>query len=238
MRRSTRPRRSEIDAGQLSGLLAAPPWLRNAGVFSWLAAGVLVLLLGLVWLASLAHAIVMPLIAATVVAAVAAPLVRWMAAHRIPRALGAALVLLGLVGVGAGIVLLIVGGVTGEASAVGSQLADAQQKVSGWLHDLGVGKDSAEQTAQQAGDSASSALRLLTGGLAQGLEALSSLAFFLALTVLSLFFLLKDGPAIRGWVEHHAGVPVPIARLATRRIAAGAARLLPRRHAGGRLQRA
>lgn len=208
----------EIDAGELSGMLAAPPWLRNAGVLSWLAAGVLVLLLGLVWLASLAHAIVMPLIAATVIAAVGAPLVRWMADHRIPRALGTALLLLGLVALGAGIVLLIVGGVTGEASSVSAHLGDAQQKVSGWLHDLGVGKSSADHATQQAGDSASSALALLTAGLAQGLEALSSLAFFLALTVLSLFFLLKDGPTIRGWVEHHAGIPVPIARLTTRRV--------------------
>ncbi len=208
----------QIDTGDLSGLLAAPPWLRNAGVFSWLAAGVLVLLLGLVWLASLAHAIVMPLIAATVVAAVGAPLVRWMAEHRIPRALGTALLLLGLVAVGAAIVLLIVGGVTGEASSLSARLADAQHKIAGWLHDLGVGKASADGSTQQAGDSASSALALLTSGLAQGLAALSSLVFFLALTVLSLFFLLKDGPAIRGWVEHHAGVPVPIARLATGRI--------------------
>jgi putative heme transporter len=208
----------QIDTGELSGLLAAPPWLRNAGVFSWLAAGVLVLLLGLVWLASLAQAIVMPLIAATVVAAVGAPLVRWMAEHRIPRALGTALLLLGLIAVGAAIVLLIVGGVTGEASSVSAHLADAQRKIAGWLHDLGVGKDSAQQATQQAGDSSSSALKLLTGGVAHSLEALSSLAFFLALTVLSLFFLLKDGPTIRAWVEHHAGVPAPIARLATGRV--------------------
>jgi putative heme transporter len=208
----------EIDAGQLSGLLAAPPWLRNAGVMSWLAAGVLVLLVGLVWLASLAHAIVMPLIAATVVASVGAPLVRWLAEHHVPRALGTALLLLGLIAIGAGIVLLVVGGVTGEASSVSSHLADAQQRISGWLHSLGVGTSSAEQATQQAGDSGSSALKLLTGGLAHGVEALSSLAFFLALTVLSLFFLLKDGPVIRSWVEHHAGVPVPIARLTTRRV--------------------
>ena len=31
--------------------------------------------------------------------------------------------------------------------------------------------------------------------------------FFLSLTALSLFFLLKDGPAIRAWAERHLGVP-------------------------------
>jgi putative heme transporter len=39
------------------------------------------------------------------------------------------------------------------------------------------------------------------------------LAFFLALTVLSLFFLLKDGPLIRGWTERHLGVPVDVAHV-------------------------
>ena len=35
---------------------------------------------------------------------------------------------------------------------------------------------------------------------------------FLSFTVLSLFFLLKDGPSIRSWLERHPGVPRPVAR--------------------------
>ena len=46
-------------------------------------------------------------------------------------------------------------------------------------------------------------------GLGEGISALSGLAFFLALTVLSLFFLLSDGPKIRAWGERHLGVPQP-----------------------------
>ena len=48
----------EIDAGQLSGLFALPDWLRNIGLIAWLTTGVIVLLLGLVWLLSLANTIV------------------------------------------------------------------------------------------------------------------------------------------------------------------------------------
>src|SRR4029450_5560906 len=44
------------------------------------------------------------------------------------------------------------------------------------------------------------------------------LAFFLALTALSLFFLLKDGPTIREWGERHLGVPVPVAHTISRRV--------------------
>ena len=37
------------------------------------------------------------------------------------------------------------------------------------------------------------------------------------MTILSLFFLLKDGPAIRNWSERHIGVPAPVARIITDR---------------------
>ncbi|HEU4658728.1 MAG TPA: AI-2E family transporter, partial [Capillimicrobium sp.] len=57
----------------------------------------------------------------------------------------------------------------------------------------------------------SSAVPALLHGLGTGLSALSSLVVFLALTILSLFFLLKDGPLIRGWAEGHLGVPVAVA---------------------------
>ena len=50
-----------------------------------------------------------------------------------------------------------------------------------------------------------------------GIRALSSLAVFLAFTVLSLFFLLKDGPTIRKWGERHLGVPLPVAEVVSSR---------------------
>jgi predicted PurR-regulated permease PerM len=37
------------------------------------------------------------------------------------------------------------------------------------------------------------------------------------MTILSLFFLLKDGPVIRNWTERHIGVPPPVARIITDR---------------------
>ena len=54
-------------------------------------------------------------------------------------------------------------------------------------------------------------LPALLEGLSVGVKKLSSLAFFLALTALSLFFLLMDGPQIRNWMEGHMRVPRPVA---------------------------
>ena len=38
------------------------------------------------------------------------------------------------------------------------------------------------------------------------------------MTVLSLFFLLKDGPQIRDWAERHLGVPAQVAHTITQRV--------------------
>src|SRR5215207_6722621 len=102
MRRPRMPERERGGDGpiafephQLSGLFSAPRWLRDLGLSAWLAVGVALFLVALIWILTLTHTIVAPLITAGVVAAVAAPLVAWLQRHGVPRLLGAALVLLG-----------------------------------------------------------------------------------------------------------------------------------------------
>jgi predicted PurR-regulated permease PerM len=208
----------EFDAAELSGVLALPDWLRNVGMIAWLTTGVIVLLLGLVWLLSLANTIVMPLIAAGIVAAVGSPVVRWLNGHGVPRAAGAAILLLAIVAIGILMTLLIVGGIASEAGAVGGHLAEAQKTITGWLNDLGIDPSQAAKATENAGSAGSDAYKELLQGVATGIAGLSSLVFFLALTTLSLFFLLKDGPTIRSWVEQALPMPLPLAETVTRRV--------------------
>jgi putative heme transporter len=197
----------EIDPRELSGVFAAPGWLRDVGFTAWLLVGVALFLVGAVWLLALTQTIVMPVITAAVVAAVASPLVALMNRHRIPRAIGAILVLLGIVAAGAGMFVLILAGVTNETSSITDQLSAAKDTVSGWLQDIGVDPSTATNAKDEASRSVNDAGSALLTGLGRGLKALSGLAFFLALTALSLFFLLMDGPKIRAWGERHMGVP-------------------------------
>jgi predicted PurR-regulated permease PerM len=208
----------EFDAAQLSGVFALPDWLRSIGMIAWLTTGVIVLLLGLVWLLSLASTIVMPLITAGIVAAVGSPIVRWLNGHGVPRAVGAILLLLAIIAIGAFMTVLIIGGIAGEAGSVSGHLKDAQATIAGWLNDVGVSTSQATKSAHDAGSSGSDAYKALLDGVAKGIEGMSSLVFFLALTTLSLFFLLKDGPTIRGWIERQLPLPLPVAQTATRRI--------------------
>ncbi|MEZ5075200.1 MAG: AI-2E family transporter [Solirubrobacterales bacterium] len=207
----------EIDPAQFSGIFNVPDWLRNIGLMAWLLVGITLLIGGLVWLGSLTQVITIPVIVAAIIAVVASPLVRWMNGHGVPRAIGALLVMLAVVVIGAGITAMVVVGIDGQASSIASHLDDAKRTLSGWLQDIGLDPSKAGQATHDAGHGAASSVQALLGGVLGGIERLSSLAFFLAMTILSLFFLLNDGPKIRGWTERHMGLPDGVARIVTQR---------------------
>lgn len=201
----------EIEPGELSRLFAAPGWLRDAGITSWLLVGVVVLLAGVVWLLTLTSVIFIPLVVAGVIAAVAGQLVAFLNRRGVPRALGAFLVLLLIVAAGALAAYLVLTGIGSETSSIRHQLTAGADKIEGWLKDLGVGDSSAQQANHDVSSGTSDSFHALVDGLATGIEKLASLAFFVAMTVLSLFFLLKDGPSIRSWAERHLGLPTDVA---------------------------
>jgi putative heme transporter len=208
----------EIDTSGLTEAFAAPGWLRDVGFTAWLLVGVTLLIVGVVWLLSLTETIVMPLMAASVVAAVCAPVVAWLARHRVPRGVGAVLILLAVVAVAVGVVIVVVGGIASQSGDISGHLTDGQDKIAGWLEDLGVDPGKASDATQDAGSTSSSAFHALLDGVAKGISGLASLVFFLSLTALSLVFLLADGPKIRAWGERHMGVPLPIAHTITGRL--------------------
>jgi len=209
----------EIEPGALSGIFAAPQWLRDLGMSSWLLFGVAAALLGFIWLLSLTETIVMPLITAGIIAAVASPLVDWLRRHGIPRGIGAALVMLVIVLLAIGVGLLVMVGVASEANSLSARLQEGASQLQAWAQDLGVKDATAANANANASSGLSGAFTALTHGLLGGIDRLASLAVFLSFTALSLFFLLKDGPAIGSFVERHLGVPVPVAHTILGRVA-------------------
>jgi putative heme transporter len=207
----------EIDPGELTGLFATPRWLRDLGLTAWLLVGVTLLLVGAVWIISLTHTIVVPVIAAGVIASVASPLVGWLQRHGVPRPAGAILLLVGIVLLGALVVFTVLAGITSQVGDISGHLDDAKNTMEGWLEDLGVDPSTAGDAKNDASSSVSTGVSALLQGIAGGIKELSSLVFFLAMTALSLIFLLADGPKIRAWGERHMGVPVPVARTISNR---------------------
>src|SRR3954453_307682 len=203
----------ELESVELSGVFSAPQWLRDLGFASGLLAGVGAVLIGATWVAALTSTIVVPVVVAGVIAAGTSPLVRSLERRGLPRAAGPALVFLGLLVLGAGFALMVVGGISSQASSLTPKLAQGADKIQGWLQDVGVSSDSAQQANSDASRGLSDGFHALVTGVASGIAALASLAVFLSFTALSLFFFLKDGPVIRSWAERHLGVPRPVGHI-------------------------
>lgn len=208
----------EIEPEALTGVFAAPAWLRDLGGSSWLLVGVAAFLAGTMWLLTLTQTIVMPVVTATILATVLSPIMRRLERRGMGRGLGTALVFGGVVVLAVVVVLVVVGGVSSQSGNLNANLERAADEIQGWLTDLGVSQSSAEAAKEDASSSLSDAFNALINGASSGIDALAGLVLFLSFAALSLVFLLKDGPIIRAWGERHLGVRPPVAHAITGRV--------------------
>jgi predicted PurR-regulated permease PerM len=203
----------QIDATSLSRVFSAPMWLRDLGLLAWFLVGVAILLVGLVWLMGLTSTITVPVALGAILATVAGPLVTRLQRRRIPRAAGAAIVLLLLLAIAVVIALMVFGGIYEQSSEIKSSVSQAVDKIEGWINDAGAGGTSS--TTDQVKSSTAESGKTLLQGVAEGIQGLTSLVFFLTFTAFSTFFLLKDGPSVRRFVDRHLGVPQAVATVIT-----------------------
>ena len=208
----------EIDQEQLnrlSNVFRAPRWLRDLGIASWLLAGVAVLLAGIVWLVAATETITGPVLIGLVIATVTSPIVAWLKTHRVPRAAGAAIVLLGAIVLAVVIGMLVIGGITSQKDQIAAQASAAAPKVQSWMKSLGIDSGGAQGATDSVESATPGVISTLFHGLVDAISGLASLAFGLSFAALAIFFLLKDGPSMRATVDRHLGVPTPVARVIT-----------------------
>jgi predicted PurR-regulated permease PerM len=198
-------------------MFSAPTWLRDLGFGSWLLAGFILILVGLVWLLGETSTIVMPVILALVLGAVAGPIVGALERRRVPRAAGAGLVLLGLVLIGAAVFALVVHGISANASDISSKASQGLDEIEGWLKDAGV--DDTKDVKEGLKKDLPEIRETLVTGVAAGVNGLTSIAFFLAFATLGTFFVLKDAPVMTRFVNTHMGLPVHVASTVTSEVA-------------------
>jgi putative heme transporter len=197
-------------------MFAPPAWLRDLGLLAWFLVGVGLVFVGLIWILGEISTIVLPVLVGVIAAAVAGPLVDAMQGRGVPRAAGAALVLLLLLALGVVVALLVFGGIVEQGDQIRAYATQALDKVEGWAKDAGAddtstAKNDVNVAVQGAGST-------LVHGLASGIEGLTSIAFFLSFALFSTFFLLKDFSSIRRFVNTHLGIPVPVATTVTENV--------------------
>jgi len=203
----------DLSPAELARMFAPPAWLRDLGLLAWFLVGVGLVLVGTIWIFAAISTILVPVIVGTIAAAVAGPLVDALERRRIPRAAGAALVLLMLLALGIVVLLLVLGGIVEQGDQIRTYASQALDKVQGWAADVGV--DDTSGTKQDVNVAVQGAGSTLLQGVASGIQGLTSLVFFVSFALFSTFFLLKDFGSIRGFVDTHLGIPVPVATTVT-----------------------
>jgi len=210
------PEQSPLDPRHFERVFEPPVWLRDLGFTAWFLVGLLVLLVGVVWILGLTSTIVDPVAVGAVVAIVAAPLVSRLQRHHVPRAGGAAIVLVAIIAIVVVIVWLVIAGIADQSEQIKGTLTDSLDTVSKWFNDAGANSTAGTQSDITHAIAGSGGTVLQ--GLASGIRSLTSLIFFLTFTAFSIFFLLKDGPSVKHWFDRHLGLPVDLAVVITRSI--------------------
>ena len=199
-----------VSATRLQDSFATPRWLRDLGRSSWLLVGLLLLLLGVIWLLAETYTITGPMVCALIVSVVAMPVVRLLDRH-MPRAAAAAIVLLAIAAIAIVIVVVVIAGITGQSSEISAALAAGVDRIQGWMKSSGVDSSSASGAATTAKNAAAQMTSTLVHGIVHGIRGLASVLFGLSLAALGTFFLLKDGQQMRRWLDRHVGLPESIA---------------------------
>ena len=183
-----------------------PGTLRRWGTNAWLFIGIVVLA-GLAFSALAAMSgLVVPLVVAVVIGTLGVPVVDWLEGHRIPRTIGAAAFLLGLMAVLIGSAILMVNGVIDQGDEITRQVTAGVDTVDGWLEVLDADFGSANNGVNQAEEF----LQNLIPGLASYVSTVFSGAVsFLIGSFISLFllyYILKDWNRLHSWLARHLGV--------------------------------
>jgi len=198
----SRARRVAAAAQREITTFEVPAWLRTVGVGSWLLVGIVALTLVALGALALVAEVAIPLAIAVVLAAILVPLTDRLEAWRVPRWLGATLVLVLGVAVVAGTIALVIRGLV-------SQSDEIWNRISSGLDDMNSDAGGSDSSGETLGDGARSAIRVMTSGVLGSL--ISSAGILIISTVLALFillFLLKDWTQIKDWTAAHLGVPV------------------------------
>lgn len=207
-----------LDRDAIETVFVAPKWLRDIGLTSWFAVGFALLLALLIGLLALTATITIPVILAAVVAAVASPVVSWLQQRGMPRGAATILFVLALIAVAALFAWAVMSGIVSQADKSSNELKHASNEITSWLSQHGISTKSAQSAQSSVESSTTKSASTLLSGVGKVVGGLSGIVFFIAMAMISMIFLLKDGPMIRKWAERHMGVPEPVATVITGRL--------------------
>jgi len=200
-RLSFKPRPKSVDGADGAPAGAVPYGFVMTAAWAWRLIAIGVVVLALLRLFTTLQAILMPMIIALIIAAPLEHLVTRMAKHRIPRGAGAAIVILTLTFVVLGLLVAAGGTIAAGFSDLADQATKGFDQFLEWLVNGPIGVDQA--TIDHLQENLTGLLQDNWAGVGQGALSVTatvgSVLAGLAISLLALFFFLKDGRLMWLW---------------------------------------
>ena len=178
------------------------PVVARLGAYSWWLIGIGIVGLAVLWVVAQLWVLLLAAAIATFLARALDPPARFLRAHRWPRALVAAAVLLGFLVVLAGIFAVLVPSIASEFDDLGPTIEDAIDDVEDWVVEdspFDVSRQDIEEFREQADERVGDVLRSQSGTLVSGTVLVFEVFAGVLLAMVTTFFILKDGDRFGQW---------------------------------------
>lgn len=210
-RRTTQPSPRIRPAERSTG---APNTLQRVGMTCWMATGIAAAVAAGVLVVLIARPLLIPVIVMVGAATIAEPLVARLASWHIPRAIGAAVVCLLVLGVLVAVFVIFAAGIVAQWDSIARAATGAVSRV----RDLLAGVPFGAQLVDQAASSTAGAGGTLAVGvfsrLTTGVTALAATIVGVLLAVYILVLALADAPRIHrliaGWIPGPPGFGISV----------------------------
>jgi len=193
---------------------AAPQWARDVGRWSWIVVGALLVLLALFWATAAIQMVVLASLFAVLFGGTFLPVVDWLHKHRLPRWLGALLVLVFLICLGIFIALVILYGLVKQLPVIQDNLQAAVDSINEKLASTSVDQSTLDSMKTAIEGVLKYATTGAAGTVADVAAGLASLIFGVFISINILVWALIQGRKIATWASHH--VPPVHSRSPTR----------------------
>ncbi|MCB0196341.1 MAG: AI-2E family transporter [Anaerolineae bacterium] len=185
------------------------PGLRRWGTRSWLYLGIFLFIMAIVSFLSAISGLFVPLVVAVVVAMICYPLVDFMAAHGLNRALGSVLVILLVMAVCIGIAWLTVVGIYSQTDEMVAELTAGLTTLATMLN-LELPAETIEAIRTKAVAALAGLAYGLTSFIFSSFSGIVGLFMGVFTAFFLLFYLLADWHGITAWVGCHMGLPAEL----------------------------
>ena len=182
-------------------------WFVRLSELSWRLIGVVAAIALIAYVLWQIRLVVLPLLIAVLLTALLQPVAQWLRSRGVPNLLATATVFLGGVGVLAGAISLVVPAVVDELSDLVASVRAGIGELGDLLVEapLGLSQVEAQETIREAERRLTDSLDSIASSVLSGALLVGEVLAGVVIVLVLVFFFLKDGPLIWGWVTRLFG---------------------------------